>query len=77
MPSNLDAAAYDTAAEVQAIPANGCLRSLPFDGSQPECATGNKSSATTIALIGDSTCSHGKPAFQRRAGLLNVTGGCC
>jgi len=65
VPSNLSPPLTGTAAEVASIVANGCLRSMPFDGSQPECSTGNRSSATTVALIGDSHAAMWNPAFQR------------
>ena len=65
VPSNLTPPLTGTAAEVKSILANGCLRSMPFDGSHPKCITGNESSATTIALIGDSHASMWHPAVQR------------
>ncbi|WP_267295580.1 acyltransferase family protein [Mycobacterium hackensackense] len=65
VPSNLSPPLTGTAAEVKSIVANGCLRSLPFDGSQPECLSGNRSSETTIALIGDSHAAMWNPAFRR------------
>ena len=65
VPSNLSPPLTGTAAEVKSILANGCLRSLPFDGGQPKCITGNESSPTTVALIGDSHASMWRPAFQR------------
>lgn len=65
VPANLTPPLTGTAAEVKAIVANGCLRSFPFDGSQPECITGNRSSATTVALIGDSHAAMWNPAVQQ------------
>lgn len=65
VPSNLTPPLTGTAAEIKAIVAGGCLRSMPFDGSQPECVTGNRSSATTVALIGDSHAAMWNPAVQR------------
>lgn len=65
VPSNLTPPLDGTAAEVKAIIAGGCLRSMPFDGSHPECITGNRSSATTVALIGDSHAGMWNPAVQR------------
>lgn len=64
VPSNLTPPLTGTAAEVAAIVAGGCLRSMPFDGSQPECITGNRDSATTVALIGDSHAAMWRPAVQ-------------
>ncbi|TLH68795.1 acyltransferase [Mycolicibacterium phocaicum] len=65
VPSNLTPSLTGTAAEINSIVANGCVRSLPFDGSHPECVTGNRSSATTIAVFGDSHAGMWNPAFQR------------
>lgn len=65
VPSNLTPPLDGTPGEVKAILADGCLRSLPFDGSQPECITGNRSSPTTVAVIGDSHAAMWNPAFQR------------
>lgn len=65
VPSNLTPPLTGTAAEVKNIVAGGCLRSLPFDGSQPECITGNRSSSTTVALIGDSHAAMWNPALQQ------------
>lgn len=64
VPSNLTPPLTGTAGEVKAIVADGCLRSLPFDGSQPECITGNRSSSTTVAVIGDSHAAMWNPAVQ-------------
>lgn len=65
VPSNLAPPLDGTAGEIKSILADGCLRSLPFDGSQPECVTGNRSSATTVAVIGDSHAAMWNPGFQR------------
>ena len=65
VPSNLTPPLTGTAAELESIVANGCLRSLPFDSSQPECITGNRSSGTTVAMIGDSHAGMWNPALQR------------
>lgn len=64
VPSNLTPPLTGTAAEVRSMVDGGCLRSLPFDGSQPECMSGNPDSATTVALIGDSHAAMWKPALQ-------------
>ena len=45
---------------------NGCLRS-PFQSGQPECATGDTASTTTVALVGDSHAAMWNPAFQQIA----------
>lgn len=64
VPSNLTPPLTGTPAEVKSMLADGCLRSLPFDVSQPECITGNRSSPTTVAVIGDSHAAMWAPAFQ-------------
>ena len=45
---------------------NGCLRNIAEVG-QPECATGDTASTTTIALAGDSNAAMWNPAFQQIA----------
>ena len=45
---------------------NGCLRN-PFEGGQPECATGDTTSSTTVALVGDSHAAMWTPALQQLA----------
>jgi peptidoglycan/LPS O-acetylase OafA/YrhL len=64
VPSNLDPPLADAAAEQQAYLLNGCLRT-PFQSGQPECATGDTTSATTVALVGDSHAAMWTPAFQQ------------
>lgn len=65
VPSNLNPPLTGTPAELTAIMADGCMRSFPFfDGYQPECITGNRSSPTTVAVIGDSHAAMWNPAFQ-------------
>ena len=66
VPSNLNPPLVDAAAEAQAYLLNGCLRT-PFQGGQPECATGDTASPTTVALVGDSHAAMWKPAFQEIA----------
>lgn len=65
VPSNLTPPLTGTAAEITTLDAGGCMRSRPLDSSQPECVTGNRSSPTTIALIGDSHASMWRPAVQQ------------
>jgi hypothetical protein len=60
---------------------NGCLRSF-FQVGQPECATGDTASPTTVALIGDSNAAMWNPAFQqiatqRRWRLETLAKGAC
>ena len=66
VPSNLNPPLADAAAEAQAYLLNGCLRNL-FEGGQPECATGDTASTTTVALVGDSHAAMWNPAFQQIA----------
>ena len=40
---------------------------MPFEGGQPECATGDTASTTTVALVGDSHAAMWNPAFQQIA----------
>ena len=66
VPSNLTPPLAHAAAEQQAYLQNGCLRT-PFQSGQPECATGDTASATTVALVGDSHAAMWNPAFQQIA----------
>ena len=71
VPSNLDPPLADAAAELKAIFLNGCMRNL-FQGGQPECATGDTASTTTVALVGDSHAAMWSPVVPagRRAAAL-------
>ena len=64
VPSNLNPSLADAAAELPAMMFNGCLR-LSVQAGQPECATGDTASKTTVAVIGDSHASMWIPAFQQ------------
>ena len=66
VPSNLTPALADAPAEKSALLFDGCLRT-PFESGQPECASGDTSSATTVALVGDSHAAMWNPAFQQLA----------
>jgi hypothetical protein len=66
VPSNLQPPLADAAAEQKALRLNGCLRNF-FEGGQPECATGDTASPTTVALVGDSHAAMWNPAFQQIA----------
>ncbi|OBJ04802.1 acyltransferase [Mycobacterium alsense] len=66
VPSNLSPPLANAAAEHTAVFQNGCLRNL-FDAGQPECATGDTTSTTTVALLGDSHATMWSPAFQQIA----------
>lgn len=67
VPSNLNPPLTDQTAQQMSILTNGCLRVLPFDSGHPECAVGDTSSKTTVALIGDSRAAMFNPAFQKVA----------
>ncbi|WP_457149227.1 acyltransferase family protein [Mycobacterium sp. URHB0021] len=67
VPSNLQPALSDLTAQQLAILANGCLRILPFDAEQPECAVGDTASKTRVAMIGDSRAAMFNPAFEQVA----------
>lgn len=64
VPSNLTPPLTSGSAQQLGILSGGCLRILPFDSEQPECATGDTASATTVALIGDSRAAMLNPAFK-------------
>ena len=66
MPSNLNPPLADAAAEFKAVFLNGCLRNV-FELGQPECATGDTASTTTVALVGDSNATMWNPALQQIA----------
>jgi peptidoglycan/LPS O-acetylase OafA/YrhL len=67
VPSNLTPPLADAAqkGDPGAAPA-GCVLSY-FDVGQPECATGDTTSSTTMALIGDSNAAMWNPAFKQVA----------
>ncbi len=66
VPSNLDPTLAHAAAEFRAVFLGGCLRNVGQVG-QPECATGDTASTTTVALLGDSHATMWTPAFQQIA----------
>jgi hypothetical protein len=66
VPSNLEPPLSNVAGEQPAMLLNGCLRSF-FEITQPECATGDTTSTTTVALVGDSNAAMWSPAFQQVA----------
>src|SRR5262249_5009089 len=66
VPSNLDPPLTNAGAEGDALLSSGCLRT-PFQSGQPECATGDTASPTTVALVGDSHAAMWNPAFQQLA----------
>jgi hypothetical protein len=68
VPSNLEPPLADAAAQLTGIALNGCMRMF-FQGGQPECATGDTASTTTVALVGDSHAAMWGRAFQQVAEL--------
>jgi peptidoglycan/LPS O-acetylase OafA/YrhL len=88
-------AAVAASADLQSVPSNltpplatsadmlfnGCLRNIAEVG-QPECATGDTASSTTVAVVGDSNAAMWNPAFQqiaaqRRWRLETLAKGAC
>jgi peptidoglycan/LPS O-acetylase OafA/YrhL len=81
LPSNLTPPLADAAAEEKAMLSSGCLHTTLQRG-QPECATGDTASTTTVAVVGDSHAMMWNPAFQqiaaqRRWRLETVAMGSC
>jgi peptidoglycan/LPS O-acetylase OafA/YrhL len=68
VPANLNPPLTDIPAQLAALSANGCMR-LPYEGGQPECAVGDTTSPTTVAIVGDSHAAMWFPAFQEAATL--------
>nr|WP_156766359.1 acyltransferase family protein [Mycobacterium sp. E2327] len=66
VPSNLNPPLASVARELRTIFLGGCMRK-PLEVGQPECATGDTASTTTVALVGDSTAAMWNPAFQEIA----------
>jgi peptidoglycan/LPS O-acetylase OafA/YrhL len=66
VPSNLDPALADAAAEKDRMFYDGCLSSAK-EVAHPECAMGDTASPTTVALLGDSNAAMWTPGFQQVA----------
>jgi len=66
VPSNLNPPLADATPRNSPGPSNGCFRGI-FDIGQPECASGDTASPTTVALVGDSNAAMWNPAFQQIA----------
>nr|WP_244269125.1 MULTISPECIES: acyltransferase family protein [Mycobacterium] len=66
VPSNLDPPLADAARERVPPGLASCLRNL-IEVDQPECATGDTASDTTVALVGDSNAFSWSWAFQQVA----------
>lgn len=64
VPSNLDPSLGGAAPKKGlGAPDNSCLRGF-FEVGQPECATGETGSTTTVAVVGDSNAVMWRPALQ-------------
>jgi peptidoglycan/LPS O-acetylase OafA/YrhL len=70
VPSNLDPPLANVEAELVNMFLNGCLRTF-FQAGQPECATGDTTSTTTVALVGDSHAAMWAPALKQVAAQRN------
>ncbi|OYN75027.1 acyltransferase family protein [Mycolicibacterium sphagni] len=66
VPSNLNPPLDKLSGEQRNLTYNGCLRN-PYESGQPECAMGDTTSTTSVALIGDSHAAMWTPAFQQIA----------
>jgi len=66
VPSNLDPSLAGASDELKGMLLNGCMRNFLQSG-QPECATGDTASTTTVALVGDSHAAMWGRAFQQVA----------
>ena len=67
VPSNLDPPLADAAAELKWPCCSERLHAHIYQVGQPECATGDTASTTTVALVGDSHAAMWNPAFQQVA----------
>ena len=63
VPSNLNPPLSDAVVEPRDMIRNSCLHTF-FEVGQPECATGDTASATTVALVGDSNATMWRPALE-------------
>lgn len=63
VPSNLQPPLADAAAELNKVYANGCLLSA-WQIQQPDCASGDTGSSTTVTVVGDSNAAMWQPAFR-------------
>ncbi len=66
VPSNLEPPLSATAGERETMGRDGCARNL-FEVTQPECASGDTDSTTTVAVVGDSHAAMWSSAFQQVA----------
>ncbi|MFZ0717883.1 MAG: acyltransferase family protein [Mycobacterium sp.] len=63
VPSNLTPPLADAPAEHNDLFRSGCMRS-GWQVAQPDCATGDTASTTTVAVVGDSQATMWSPAFR-------------
>ena len=63
VPSNLSPSLAEAPSAKPAVFLNGCVRSWR-DVGQPECASGDTASPTTVALVGDSHAAMWQPALE-------------
>ena len=66
VPSNLVPPLANAEDEDRSVYFGGCMRHF-LETGHPECASGDTTSATTVALIGDSHAAMWHPAFQQLA----------
>jgi hypothetical protein len=66
VPSNLEPSLANAARKDERLTDDGCVRSF-LEVAQPECAMGDTSSPTSIALVGDSNAAMWNPAFRQAA----------
>jgi peptidoglycan/LPS O-acetylase OafA/YrhL len=66
VPSNLVPALANASAGDKDVYLGGCMREF-LQAGQPECAMGDVTSATTVALVGDSHAAMWNPAFRQLA----------
>ncbi|MCV7377221.1 acyltransferase [Mycobacterium alsense] len=66
VPSNLTPPLGSITTELKSLYLHGCLRNF-FEVGQPECASGDTTSTTTVALVGDSHAAMWYPAFEQIA----------
>jgi peptidoglycan/LPS O-acetylase OafA/YrhL len=66
VPSNLQPPLADAQPRGSLTVADHCFRGI-YEVGQPECASGDTTSGTTVALVGDSNAAMWGPSFQRVA----------
>ena len=66
VPSNLQPPIAEAAAEIHEVYSQGCLRNA-WEVAQPDCASGDTVSDTTITVVGDSNSAMWAPAFRKVA----------